>query len=64
MRAAGAPAQRPTQGARTTRMAAGSTLPASSAKSFSAPASMQLIESHTLMVSGAGCGSPSLTTSK
>ena len=47
-----------------TRMAAGSTLPASSAKSFSAPASMQLIESHTLMVSGAGCGSPSFTTSK
>ena len=46
MRAAGAPAQRPTQGARTTRMAAGSTLPASSA-SFSAPASMQLIELHT-----------------
>ena len=60
----GAWSQRPMQGARSTRMRAGSSSASSAARSASAPASWQGSESHTRTVSVGGAGSPSRTTSK
>ena len=61
--ATGALSQKPTQGARTTRMP-GPDLFCKSANSFSPPSIAQVSESQTRMVSGAISGSPSFTMSK
>jgi hypothetical protein len=52
------------QGARSTRMRAGSSAASSAARSACAPASWQGRESHTRTVSAGGTGSSSRTTSK